>query len=376
MKNFIELTAAIVSSGCNIIPILALLGLVGFFLKGYWANQKKRWLSWQELAKHNNFTFNSGNFFSNAEVFGNYRGYYLNLQTCKRNSDLGYKNCTVITLTKRNLETNNLAPTNQNIFDTTLTVEYITELFTSSELGDGLWERVNVELAGQRISYEKPGIETNPEHLQFLFDWLENVANIYPVIVALGGTVVPFLHATVKRDSRLEPLCTQLLSEIAQETTSRLAENASQLFCTYCLTRCVAHKIELNWQHHITYYGCRICGQSREFLKEEIVMILDSQTVEESLKQDGILKINWFVHKKLFDFEEVEIIQATDEDVERFAVQIGNDTDPVRQPRYRQIQCIISPDCHLSENTIRILQHLLGEVEIKETPPLKHLATL
>jgi hypothetical protein len=34
----------------------------------------------------------------------------------------------------------------------------------------------------------------------------------------------------------------------------------------------------------------------------------------------------------LFDFDRVEIQQATDEEVERFAVQVGNDTDELSDP--------------------------------------------
>jgi hypothetical protein len=59
----------------------------------------------------------------------------------------------------------------------------------------------------------------------------------------------------------------------------------------------------------------------------------------------------------------VEIIQASDEDIERFAVQVGNDTDPLRQPRYRQLHCRIGLTCHLSENSLRVLQSVFGVVE-------------
>jgi hypothetical protein len=64
----------------------------------------------------------------------------------------------------------------------------------------------------------------------------------------------------------------------------------------------------------------------------------------------------------MFDFDEVEIVRATDQDVERFAIQVGNDTDPIRQPRYKQMQCIISPNCDLSVNTRRILERTFGTV--------------
>jgi len=48
--------------------------------------------------------------------------------------------------------------------------------------------------------------------------------------------------------------------------------------------------------------------------------------------------------------------------VERFAVQVGNDTDPFRRPRYRQMRCVVKPECNLSENTLRILDSVFGQV--------------
>jgi hypothetical protein len=83
---------------------------------------------------------------------------------------------------------------------------------------------------------------------------------------------------------------------------------------------------------------------------------------EEQVNQDELLRVNWFRRDSLFDFDRVELVQANDEEVERFAVRVGNDTDPVRSPRYGQMACLIGPDCRPSENTWRILQSQFGEV--------------
>ena len=73
---------------------------------------------------------------------------------------------------------------------------------------------------------------------------------------------------------------------------------------------------------------------------------------------------------------EIIIVQASDEDVERFAVQIGNDTDGIRKPIYKDIRCTISPGCKLSENTLRILRRMIGQVEIKEVDSSKMLISV
>jgi hypothetical protein len=96
------------------------------------------------------------------------------------------------------------------------------------------------------------------------------------------------------------------------------------------------------------------------------VAVLDASWGKVQAEEDGLLQVNWLIHRTLFDFDWIKIIQATDEDVERFAVQVGNDTDPFRKPRYHQIPCRVRSGCQLSENTMRILDRMFGQVEREE----------
>lgn len=59
----------------------------------------------------------------------------------------------------------------------------------------------------------------------------------------------------------------------------------------------------------------------------------------------------------------MEIIQATDEDVERFAIQVGNDTDSSRQGNYAKMPYTLNKDCQLSENTKRVLDSMFGVID-------------
>ncbi len=115
----------------------------------------------------------------------------------------------------------------------------------------------------------------------------------------------------------------------------------------------------------VTYYGCRACSQSKDFLEwsGKIVAVLDSNMMQERVQQDSVLRVNGRLHQSLFDFDWVEVMQATDEEVEKFAVQVGNDTDAVRQPRYKKMRCVIAQDCKLSKNTLRILRSRFWRVE-------------
>lgn len=95
---------------------------------------------------------------------------------------------------------------------------------------------------------------------------------------------------------------------------------------------------------------------------QEMVVVFDNRSSGLSC-QEGLIRANWFTRRILFDFDRIEIIRATDEDIERFAVQAGNDTDSLRRSRYPRMRCTIGPDCHLSANTIRILENSFGRVE-------------
>jgi hypothetical protein len=155
-----------------------------------------------------------------------------------------------------------------------------------------------------------------------------------------------------------------ILRSIETETATRLYPRlAHRLVCTRCLVSCRAHWAPLPGMLPIVYYGCSSCGQSREFWDGSIVAALDEEMEAKTGFDKEVMYVNWLARREIFDFDRVEIIQATDEDVERFAVQMGNDTDEERQARYEQMHCLISSGCQLSENTLRILESMFGQVE-------------
>jgi hypothetical protein len=155
-----------------------------------------------------------------------------------------------------------------------------------------------------------------------------------------------------------------------QATIKRLEKMALEIWRPHCLARFKAIGISLPEEApKLYYYGCRACGQSREVLrlKGGVTAILDNAGAVEQLSQAEGLNVNWLRRRSLFDFDRVEIVQATDEEVERFAVSIGNDTDKTRRARYRGMEYLISPSCELSPNTLRVLAHIF-ENEAGDTP--------
>ena len=219
---------------------------------------------------------------------------------------------------------------------------------------------------GQRIVYEEKGIIDQNSQLQRLPDTLKNLMMAYPLVVALGGEMVPELETMIIQYRSLAHVALQLLADIGQETTDRLSNPANRLLCRACLVYCHSHQAVLPWGA-MTYYGCRSCRQSRHFLdmtNRQVMALLDHASRDEIHETDEYIQINWFTRHQWFDFDAVVIQNATDEDVERFAIEVGNDTDPIRSANYKQITCRISPSCHLSENSLRVLRHIFGKAVV------------
>ena len=193
--------------------------------------------------------------------------------------------------------------------------------------------------------------------------WLERFF-ARQVLLHRGGEVVATLQAfTHDDDPEISQTALWLLQSIGIETTQRLAHQTATLLCPICLVHCHRHETTIPGDSSLTFYGCRACRQSYDFENhwQEIVAVLDTQMRVERIEQNITLRVNWFYRPDPFDFDRVEIIRATDEAVERFAVEIGNDTDPVRAPGYKTMPCMVA--CDLSNNTLRILERVFGEVE-------------
>ncbi len=228
-----------------------------------------------------------------------------------------------------------------------------------------VWAEPLDQLARQR---EQPGQLKSLVSALYSDNWV-NRFSAWHGLIELGGSAAEALRViAVDQVDPLSPVAIWLLTRIEQETTRKFAQRASDLRCSTCLTHFDRRSVALSWGISLTYYGCRMCGQSRSFFTcpQGVVAILD-ETRPKAYKdpKKRPLEINWLAYRSLFDFDRVEIIQADDETVERFAVQVGNDTDPFRRPRYRTMGCVVRPRCRLSENSLRILQHTFGQVTVE-----------
>ena len=152
--------------------------------------------------------------------------------------------------------------------------------------------------------------------------------------------------------------------EALQAVLKSVGPGLSRALCSDCLSRLHKKIKRFRRFRRIELYTCRLCGQARTATMDvgEVVAVLDSKGNDEPIWKEGSVKANWLKRRSLFDFDRVEIVSATDEDVVRFCVQVGNDTDDYRRKRYKNMPVSISPDCRIEEMTVRILKSMFGEV--------------
>ena len=349
---------------------LIILGNIGIGYAIYSQSQNKK-SPWKKFATSNNLEFVPGRFLRRGtHVIGEHRGHFIELDTFEKTRSTSYTHLIIFI---------NHSPDNQFLSDGRSAIKKLTHLFAAVNTHFPLKGRINgkrdelavyANLNGPTVYYEQQGVENDVENLQLILDRLSDLADYYPVVMILGGRVVPFLQsvATAKKH-RLRRLATRWLEDIAEETKKRLGNRPSQFLCPYCLVQCGTHSINNSGRGSTVYYGCQRCGQSQQFIdldKCQVVAELNNQSTVGQYQYNSVLRVNWLIQRKLFYFDKIEIIRATDEEVERFAVQIGNDTEGTNQSRYKLLNCEISKSCELSENTIRILQRMFGQVEMKE----------
>jgi HEAT repeat protein len=187
-------------------------------------------------------------------------------------------------------------------------------------------------------------------------DWLVRRAAC-EALGKLGDTraVYPLIGRLGDKDSDVRLAACRALDELGQGELARAILGAlrGQVVCRACLARL-----------HPQRPACRRCDKAANlvFGVRQVVAVLDENWTAKQTQEAGFLRGNWLKRRAVFDFDRVEIVAATDEEVERFAIQVGNDTDEWRQKRYKKMACQVAADCALSENTLRILRSTFGEV--------------
>jgi hypothetical protein len=327
--------------------------------------------TWAWLAQQHQLHFKDGSeFFSflseGPEVIGLYRGHKLHLKLVGGRSEY----TTRLTLLADPPLTASTSRDAQPIRPA-ITPEELLQQLAPDELPHPWRGQISIDPQGRMVTYQQAGKETEVAYLQALFNLASDVLEGFPQVVVLGSVAIPALIKLAINDHPLNNIAAEGLQYISRETDQRLGKRAEQLLCANCLVHCAKLPIRLSWWWQTSYFGCRQCGQTHQFLElnhRSVMAVLDSSETARIAESAEQVRLNWFVHDQPFDFDAVEIIQADDEAVERFAVQLGNDTDPARRFRYQTMSCRVAPGCTLSANTLRVLGSIFGQVEVQQQP--------
>lgn len=345
---------------CLFLIFVIAIGFLLFYITAYPGGVEKD--SWSTLAQINNLEFRSSpfsNLDTGSKIIGHYRGHFLELKY----EPGRYGDTTSLALHVDNREQVEFYEI-ELIDNQSISVQDIINVLVPDGLPSEFKGNIRTFRGGFEVNYQQSGRETDIEYLQTIFDLACDIAAGYPKILSLGGEAIPALRHLATRINPLRSVSMNLIRSIGWETQQRLRSQVSHMLCVHCFVYCAAHKVTFGLSR-VTYFGCRNCGQSDQFLDftGSIIAVLDSKIEAKQWEQGEQLWVNWSVHQKLFDFHEVQIIHATDEEAERFAMQVGNDTDIERRQRYQNMRCRLSLEAELSENTRRILRKTFGQVE-------------
>lgn len=107
---------------------------------------------------------------------------------------------------------------------------------------------------------------------------------------------------------------------------------------------------------------CRACGKASRYEGvQEVVAVLDNHSGSYPQQQGAVLRVNWLEKKLPFDFDRVEVVEATDEEVEEFVRQTRYKSDLQVQKRLPKRPCVVNAQCRFQrENTLTILRQTFG----------------
>jgi RNase P subunit RPR2 len=328
------------------------VGIGGGIAYFSYLREEREKATWKMFAQSNDLNFVPASLFGEgAHIVGDFHGHQIRIDTTR----IDHRTHTRIILSLTHLVNSTYFSSNEiHISKTKLNGSFRTDTLHA------LKGKVIVRANKLEIHYDQLGVESDIEYLQSILVSLNRLVAVYPILLSLNEPVEAIISTT---NEQLWPLTMKSLQEIAQDTLIRFSDRATKLLCPNCLTRFGRHRVRLSSGKDITYYGCRKCGQSHEFFEGKVIAVLNTETTMKRDEQDGILRVNWSLYKTLFDFDEIEVVQATDEEIEQFAVQVGNDTDFFRRPSYSKMYCRISSKCELSDNSIRILNRVFESVD-------------
>ena len=228
-------------------------------------------------------------------------------------------------------------------------------------LAGGRWRKIE-----DALEDEPPGADRIESLARLLRsdDWTERLRAKVLLSRARGGPIEVLDEGLAPHGTRARHDALHVIRTLAEESERILAGSPDRHLCPACLSHPVRHEAPASG---IDYWGCRVCGRSRDLLDvgAGVELVVDSDPDAdrdaELGERDGYLTVGWFQRRAPVDFDRVRIERASDREIEELAIELGNDPEAGRR-RYDRMTCTIAPGASVSENTRRILERTFGEV--------------
>ncbi len=102
--------------------------------------------------------------------------------------------------------------------------------------------------------------------------------------------------------------------------------------------------------------ACRTCNETVHLtLVHQVIALLDNEMSQPVVDESDTYCVSWLHHPVAFDFDRVSIVRATDEEVMRLCMTVGNTSDPYHKHGFQSIPCEIAAGCVLNNNSLRVL---------------------
>ncbi len=319
---------------------------------------------WKTLAQQYNLQFDWSNEGRPMTVAGVYQGYNITLSAAYDQKNKPYTEFY-------------LSPSNQNTPSTDAdpqlpwTSATLTELLQPHDWRarlSGDWGKVEGanRINEKYLTYVAPKFIADIETIGCLLDALSQLWHMYPQILAQPQAAVPVLQKLAMNQHEASSALARYLLEYLAEATQSLQNNYPDLLCQHCFHRFAKHTVNLSFASSVSYYGCRACHRTQDHItvRRVIAVLNETMKIDYKTTEQGFY-LNWALYQDLFDFDEIRIDQISDEMLERFVVQVGNDTDPTRKAKYDQMCCMVTPSTTLSENSLRLLRQQFDLIVVR-----------
>lgn len=126
----------------------------------------------------------------------------------------------------------------------------------------------------------------------------------------------------------------------------------------------VFKSIRLSVLKRFMYYACPQCHGTSNIMENvtSIIAVFDHSLNKPSIYKDATLVVNWFNHKKLFDFDEIWILSADDFDIENFVMRFRNDLDEQWRKRLSAVPVYLNLESGLSKAKQNLLRDTFSEI--------------